>query len=140
MKEFAFEWRLTKEPPPSTRVADPDLVFSYSEPAHCGIAISTDDHNCARAHVLLLANDSLDVFFAEIAECFCRMFEEVRLFACFRRRHRWRQIDEPFWVCRKAAHDLQRSNRVLFSNCQLAVKTSLDDALSNYVINIQQVF
>src|SRR6266545_309568 len=65
------------------------------EEKHMG---SADDHDRARAHVLLLADHVRDAFVAVVRERFRRMLEQAGFLARLRGRDGGRQVDEPFRV------------------------------------------
>src|SRR5262249_59566850 len=55
------------------------------------------------------------------------------------RRHGWRQIDQPLRIRRKAAHDLEGRRGVLLSNRDVPVQSRLDETLTAYVIDVEQI-
>ena len=93
----------------------------------------------SRAHVLLLAHNSLDTVLAVVRECFVRVLEQAWPRCRLRRRHRRRKVDQPMRINRKAAHDVQRSRCILFPDGYFACERGLDKPFTEHVAHIEQV-
>src|SRR5262249_49961144 len=139
VKKRFLESSFGKESTAGPRIADTNLVFENAEAPPRDLAIATDDHDRAGAHVLLFAGDAGDSLIAVIAEGLRWMFEQFRMLARFRRRHRRWEVDQPLRIGGKAAHHLESSNRVLFANRDVAVQTCRDEALPQHVVDVEQV-
>jgi hypothetical protein len=76
---------------------------------------------------------------AEVAKRLVGILKVTVLRACFRRRHGWRQLNQPFWIHGEAAHHLERGCRVFFPNRDGAVQPRTDDPFPEYILHVEQV-
>ena len=76
---------------------------------------------------------------AIVGKGFGGMFEQTGLLGRLRWRHRWRQVDQPFGIGGKAAHDLQRRRAILLADGDRVVQPSADDALAQQVAEVKQI-
>src|SRR5713101_914134 len=70
---------------------------------------------------------------------FFGIFQILRLPAGFTRRHRGREIDEPLWIYRKSAHDLQGCYGVFFPDGHIGSQTRRDESLAENVFRIEHI-
>src|SRR5262249_50732038 len=97
------------------------------------------DYDGAGSHMLLLADDGLYAFVAEIAERFVWIFQAPFTLGRFRWRHRRRKIDQPLRIRREPAHHFERRRGVLFANGDGAMEARRDDSLAVHVFHVEQV-
>src|SRR5579872_691712 len=121
LQELRFQRNLVEESAPCSCVADSELSFHNAEPLPGRICITADHYDRTRPHVLLFANDLVHAFVQVVSESVLRVFEQAIALTGLARRHRGWQINEPFWIGGKSAHNLQRGDRVLFANCDGSV-------------------
>src|SRR5215467_7088166 len=138
-EKFLFDLCIIEEAPSGARIADTNSFADNTKTPTRGILITTDNYNCARAHVLFFAHHARNSLSAVVAEGFCGIFQESWLSGRLGGRHGWRQIDQPFRIRRKTTHDFQSGKRVFFTNCYIVMKPCRDDSLSNHIIDIEQV-
>src|SRR5439155_16633413 len=117
---------------------DPDLTFGGAELSPCRRFVATDDEDRPRAHVLLLADDLPRALLAVVRKGLGRVLEEPLDAARLRRRHRRRQVDQPAWIERPAAHHLEGRSRVLFPDRHLPAQARFDDPLSEHVVDVEE--
>src|SRR5580692_8375268 len=110
LQELRFQQRIVEESPSCSRVAGSGLSFHNSEPFPGRICITADHHYRTRSHVLPFANDLMHAFVQIVSEDILRVFKQAVAPTGLARRHRGWQIDEPFWIRGKSAHNLQRGD------------------------------
>jgi hypothetical protein len=76
---------------------------------------------------------------AVIGKSLVRVLQQVSVLAGFARRHGRGQVNQPFRIAGKPAHHLERRRGVLFTDRDVTVQPSMNDALSDNIFNIQQV-
>src|SRR4051812_47323522 len=74
LEKFTFKSRVREEAASSTRGANAKFIFHDTEAPQRCVPVTTDDDDGARSHVLLLANNLLDTFFAKVGKSFGRVF------------------------------------------------------------------
>ncbi len=89
--------------------------------------------------MLLFANYACNSFPLEVRKGFCGMFQQSRSARRLRRRHRGRQVNQPFRVGRKPAHHLQSSQGILFSDRYVVMEACRDNPFPNHVVDVQEV-
>ena len=75
----------------------------------------------------------------EILECLPGMLEHPRLPTGLARRHRGRQVDDPPWIGRKAAHDLQGCSGVFLTHRDCARQPGFDLPLARDVVKVEHI-
>ena len=115
----------------------PTSVSVIAEPLLCCLLVPADDDDRPRAHVLFFADDLRRTLAAVIGERLGGMFEQAWHGRRLAGRHRGRQIDQPFRVGGKAAHDLQRGRGVRLADRDVASQAGADDPLAEHVLCVE---
>ncbi len=115
----------------------PGLSVVDAEAVVGGLFVAADDHDRARAHVLLLADDPCHAVLAVFGERVLGVLEQVGPLRGRWRGHRWWQIDQPARVGGKAAHHLQGRGSVLLADGDRAGQLGLDDPLAGDVLDVE---
>jgi hypothetical protein len=119
-------------------VDDSGFALDSEPPLRRGF-VPAHDHHRPRAHVLLLADDAVEVLVPVVGERLGGVFEELRQRRRLHRRHRRRQINEPARVGREPRHHLQRRGRVLLADHHPARELRLDRAAPGDVGEVEQI-
>ncbi len=118
---------------------DARLPADYPESLLSRLRTPADDDDGPRPHVLLFAHDLRHTARTIVRKRLGRVFEKAVLVARFARRHRGRQIDEPFWIGGEAAHYLQGRHGVFLADRHAGAQPGRDDPLAEHVLGVQQI-
>jgi hypothetical protein len=103
----------------------------------CGGCIAADDEDHPGPHMLSLADHLREPLPPVIAQEMGGIFEPVRRVTGVRRRHRWRQIDQPPGIDGEPAHHLQRRSALLFTHHNGGPQARVDRLLPQDLIEVK---
>ena len=89
--------------------------------------------------MFLLAYDLRHSLVTVIGEGFSGVFQESGFLRRFGRGHRGREINQPFGIGRKPAHDLQRGYGILLADRDVVVQAGRNDPLAQDILHVEQI-
>src|SRR5215831_3859566 len=128
-----------KEGPASPRVDHSGLAAGHAKAVPCCIHVSANDQQRPGAHMLLFDDDLAYALFAIVGERLVRMLEYSFVESGRRRRHRRRQVDQPFWMDRKPRHHLEGGRSAALIDGDGAAGTDLNNALAQHKPEVEHI-
>jgi hypothetical protein len=89
--------------------------------------------------MLFLAHDGRNALAPVIREGSAGMLQHFRKIDGLARCHRWRQIDQPLWICSKSAHHFERCRCIFLANRHVAIQSGRDGALSKNISEVERI-